>query len=116
MKDKQLIHIKEINSDKQPLWPVPQPITKRKTTDPLAISQDHFTYTFIMNSEILSVHFDKMRREIFLKGHNLKHLELKSNEIEALREVTQILESNEKGKEFSEDYLATLEGLLADKE
>lgn len=81
----------------------------------LAVYKNRATYTFIMNDEVASVHFDVTRGEIFFKGHNIKNLELTNEQKEALVMLQWILEEDEEGKQLLPSYLATLERVIADK-
>jgi len=86
-----------------------------KTPDSmLAVYKDRLTYTFIMDHEVASIHFDRRRGEIFYKGHNIKNLELNENQREALMSLMQILQDDSEGAEFLSEYQATLESLMAD--
>ncbi|MBI4211032.1 MAG: hypothetical protein HY540_00195, partial [Deltaproteobacteria bacterium] len=42
----------------------------------LAVFQDRFTYTFLFQHEVSSIHFDRRRGEIFYRGHNIANLVL----------------------------------------
>ncbi|MFH1873971.1 MAG: hypothetical protein ABH859_02155 [Pseudomonadota bacterium] len=87
---------------------------KVATDSMLAAYQNRFTYTFIMNDEVASIHFDRLRGEIFYKGHNINNLKLTPAQIQALKDLKQILAKEEKGKPFFSDYDATLAKCLAD--
>ena len=95
-----------------------RPAGKGKAKQPdsmLAIYKDRFTYTFIMNDEVASIHYDHRRGEIFFKGHNIKHLDLNQAQIGALQALRWLLEEDEQGRDFLAEYLATLERVFADK-
>ena len=81
----------------------------------LAVYKDRLTYTFVLEQEVASIHFDRVKKEIFFKGHNIHNLELNEAQIGALEAFKQILKVEERGKPFSKDYEATLGALLADK-
>jgi hypothetical protein len=81
----------------------------------LAILPDRATYTFILEDEVASIHFDRRRGEIFFRGHNIRHLELTQAQKEALGHVEEVLKGGEKGRELFPDYAATLARCLADK-
>ena len=81
----------------------------------IAIYKDRLTYTFIMEDEVASIHFDRSRGEIFFRGHNIARMNLKSDERKALIALIGVLEEDEQGHEFKEAYSATLDRVLADK-
>lgn len=81
----------------------------------LAVYGHRLTYTFIIDNEVASIHFDRGRGEIFYKGHNIKNLEFSEGQREAFFTLQDILQSDEEGREFLPAYLATLERCLADK-
>ena len=81
----------------------------------LAVYKDRLTYTFIMDGEVSSVHFDASRGEIFFKGHCIRNLELTDGQKEALVMLQWVLEEDEDGKVFLPSYLATLERAITDK-
>ena len=81
----------------------------------LAVYRDRFTYTFIMDKEVASIHFDKAKKEIFFRGHNILNMALSPEQVKALKAVQEILKEDEQGKLLFNDYVATLGGLLADK-
>ncbi|MBU4484356.1 hypothetical protein KKA47_02930 [bacterium] len=81
----------------------------------LAAYRNRMTYTFILGKEVASIHFDKEKREIFFKGHNLNNMALSEDQKEALFELTEILEKDPQGKKFVEDYKNVLHKCLAEK-
>lgn len=81
----------------------------------LAVYKDRFTYTFILDREVASIHYDQKRNEIFFKGHNIKNMELSKKQRLALLELADIIATDEKAKIFYQDYHATLAHILADK-
>lgn len=80
----------------------------------LAVLGDRVTYTFIMEDEVASIHFDRMRGEIFFKGHNIRHLTLSDRQREALLKMKEVLSGDEKAKVLFSDYSATLDRCLTD--
>jgi hypothetical protein len=91
-------------------------LKERVATDSiLAVFKDRFTYTFILNDEVSSIHFDRNRGEIFFKGHNINYMELSVPQRTALVSMEEILEADDQGKKLSASYAATLSRLLADK-
>lgn len=81
----------------------------------LAVYRDRFTYTFILENEVASIHFDRLRNEIFFSGHNIAHMELGKKQQEALKQVVSVLKADERAKELFSAYCATLDRVLADK-
>jgi len=81
----------------------------------LAVYRDRLTYTFILAKEVASIHFDKNRREIFFSGHNVMNMVLTPEQIKALKDLKAVLAEDEQGKLLFNDYVATLDHLLADK-
>lgn len=82
----------------------------------LAVYKDCLTYTFILDREVASIHFDRLRGEIFFKGHNLKNMELTDMQVQALNELKTVLAHDNRARQFLSDYKATLGRYLADKE
>lgn len=87
---------------------------KRLPDSVLAVHKDRFTYTFILDQEVSSIHFDRNRGEIFFRGHNIRHMELSERQREALTAMSSILEADEEGRELLSTYSATLARYLAD--
>ena len=85
------------------------------TDSVLAVFQERFTYTFMMNDEVASIHFDRRRGEIFFKGHNINYMDLSGPQRAALVAMEEILGVDDQGKTLAPAYSATLSRLLADK-
>ena len=81
----------------------------------LAVYKDNLTYTFILDREVASIHFDRMRGEIFFRGHNIRNMELTGRQMQALKDLQLVLAQDERGLPFLSDYKATLGKHLADK-
>lgn len=81
----------------------------------LAVRPDRATYTFILEDQVASIHFDRRRGEIFFCGHNIRHLELTDAQKTALGHMKEILKGDGRGMELYSDYAATLARCLADK-
>jgi hypothetical protein len=81
----------------------------------LAIHEGRATYTFILDDEVASIHFDLQRGEIFFKGHNIAHLDLTSSQKEALIRMKAVLAGDPKAQKLYSAYCATLDRCLADK-
>lgn len=80
----------------------------------IAVYNDRFTYTFITNNEVASVHFDKNSNKIFYSGHNIENMKLTKEQIKELSNVIKVLESDGEGRKLKEFYEATLGNCLAD--
>jgi len=80
----------------------------------LAVYKDRFTYTFILNKEVASIHFDAGSRKIYFKGHNIQNLKLKEEERNELVRLIDILEEDEEGRELRFLYEETLASIFAD--
>ena len=81
----------------------------------IAVFKDRVTYTFIMDEEVASIHFDRRRGEIFFRGHNIKNMHLSQKQVKALNVMREVLEADKQGRELYPAYSATLDRLLADK-
>lgn len=81
----------------------------------LAVYKDCLTYTFILEREVASIHFDRLRGEIFFRGHNLRNMELSETQIQALNDLKTVLAEDNRARPFLSDYNATLGRYLADK-
>lgn len=93
----------------------PEGAGQRAPDSMLASYEDRVTYTFIIEEEVASIHFDRKRGEIFFRGHNIRHLELSSLQIEALLRLEEVLKADEKARDLFPEYSATLTRCLADK-
>lgn len=80
----------------------------------IAVYKDRFTYTFIMNKEVASIHFDRKKNKIFFSGHNIENMPLTSEHKAELYSVIKVLETDENAIELKDAYQATLGSLLAD--
>jgi fructose-1,6-bisphosphatase len=80
----------------------------------LAVYKDRVTYTFILGKEVASVHYDRKRGEIYFSGHNIRNMELSDEQRQALMDMGMAMQADEKAKEFSSSYDATLARVLAD--
>ncbi|MBI4365408.1 MAG: hypothetical protein HY543_01165 [Deltaproteobacteria bacterium] len=81
----------------------------------LAVYKDRFTYTFIFQEEVASIHFDPVRKEIYFKGHNIRYMDLTDRHVEALLSLVEVLLQDREAKTFAVPYRETLARLLADK-
>ena len=87
---------------------------KPATDGLLAVYKDRLTYTFILEREVASIHYDRGKNEIFFKGHNIRNLELTRSQMASLMGLKSLLSQDEKGKAFLSDYEATLGRCLAE--
>lgn len=80
----------------------------------LAVYQDRFTYTFILDREVASIHYDRSKNEIFFKGRNIRNFEPGEEQKRALEGLKAILMRDERAKGLAAEYEATLYRILAD--
>lgn len=80
----------------------------------LAVYKDRLTYTFILGKEVASIHFDRLKRAIYFRGHNIKNFELSDEQIHALNGLKSVLKEDARGEPFFNDYDATLGAFFAD--
>ena len=57
----------------------------------LFIDKQRFTYTFLHEGEMASLHYDARRSEIFYKGHNIRNLNLTKLQINMFGKMTELL-------------------------
>ncbi|MBI2344422.1 MAG: hypothetical protein HYV02_08850 [Deltaproteobacteria bacterium] len=81
----------------------------------LAVYKERLTYTFILENEVASIHYDAGRREIFLRGHNIKFMPLSPPLLQSLWDLTEVLARDREGRALLAGYRETLGHLLADK-
>lgn len=91
-----------------------RPVGEKAADSMLAVFKDRATYTFILEDEVASIHFDRTRGEIFFKGHNIRHLTLSEGQINALNHMKEVLLTDAKAKRLLNSYSATLARRLAD--
>ncbi len=85
------------------------------TDSMLALYRGRLTYTFILEREVASIHYDQERGEIFFKGHNIRNMVLTGKQRQALMDLAEVLRAEQDARHFYSDYEATLARLLADK-
>lgn len=90
------------------------PAAEKAPDSVMAVYKDRVTYSFILDGEVASIHFDRGRREIFFKGHNILHLDLSESQKNALMQMREVLAADPKAKKLFNDYEATLGRCLAD--
>lgn len=71
-------------------------------------SSDKVTFTLVDEQEVISLHFDKSRRTIFIKGHNIKNIEITEKQRGYLSLFQQELEKNERTGHFVKSYSEVL--------
>ncbi len=70
-----------------------------------------FTYTFLLDGEVGSIHFDTQRAEIFYKGHNIRNMNLSETQINFLKQTVSLIA--EMGQlSLSEHYRACLSKVI----
>lgn len=114
MEEKRLSPLEQIKKTGGIAHEVKSPVG-RAVDSMLAVYRDRLTYTFIMNKEVASIHFDREKKEIFFRGHNILNIALSPEQIKALKDLQGVLAEDEQGKLLFNDYVATLGHLLADK-
>lgn len=80
----------------------------------LAVYKNRVTYTFVMNKEVASIHYDKDRQKIFFSGHNIINMKLTQKHKDELFNFIKVLADDPEGKILKSSYEATLGGLLTD--
>lgn len=91
--------------------------TKRipgKSDSLLAVYKGRFTYTFILDGEVASIHFDAEKGKIFFKGSHIINIELTESLKESLRKMGEILKIDDRVGELLGLYEATLERSMDD--
>lgn len=91
-----------------------QPKQGRPLDSMLAVYKEKITYTFILEEEVASIHFDRSRGEIFFKGHNIRHLTLTEPQRMALYQMQEVMAEDPRASALISDYAATLARALAD--
>ena len=95
-----------------PAFPTQHPLSVDLKGARLTSSQDKITYIFQLQGEVVSIHFDKKRSEIFFKGHNVMNLELDEGLAGSLRLLQNILLASEKERRFYKSYSEVLKKIL----
>ncbi len=88
--------------------------SNRRPDSMLAVYKNRFTYTFVLDSDVASIHFDKEKGEIFYKGRNIRHINLEKSQKAALYNVQYILSEDDEAECLLSSYLATLTAVLTD--
>jgi hypothetical protein len=95
-----------------PLPPLISPLSKGSQ---LVSFGDRITYIFAYGKEVGSIHFDRGRKEIFYKGHNIRNMELEDWQMQVMEKLRNVLQESENGKEFVSSYSQTLDKILLEK-
>lgn len=74
-------------------------------------SMDKVTYTFVDNQEVISLHFDKSKKAIFYKGHNISNVSLNPDQWRHLEIFQATLVEDPKAKDFVEPYKEILQSI-----
>ncbi len=74
----------------------------------LFLGKGRATLTFYRENEVASIHFDKERREIFYKGHNVNNMTLSEDKWESLQKFADFLPKEAKVEELKKAYLECL--------
>ncbi len=74
--------------------------------------RDRLTYIFAHDQEVGSIHFDKLRGDIFYKGHNIRHLSLEDWQWEALESLRVMLREHPKYQTLAVAYGMTLDKIV----
>lgn len=80
----------------------------------LAVYKDRFTYTFIIDAEVASIHFDQRRREIFFRGHNIQFMSITPAQARALHDLCEVLVADREARRLLPAYRETLALCMAD--
>ncbi len=72
-------------------------------------ANNKITFTFVANSEVVSLHFDSVRKTIFYKGHNVANLKLTPIQKEQLLQFKKELEKNPETESFAGPYSEVFE-------
>lgn len=75
-------------------------------------STDKVTYTFVADQEVISLHFDRLRKTIFYQGHNIDNLILGTEQIGYLEQFSQTITKNHETSDFVVPYSETLQSYL----
>lgn len=83
----------------------------------LFYSTDKVTYTFVSdNKEVISLHFDKVRKTIFYKGHNLSNFsDLTEEQVKHLALFREVISHDEKANSFLRSFDTTYHAHLKNR-
>lgn len=89
----------------------PPPISQQQ----LITFGERVTYTFASGREIGSIHYDRLRGEIFYKGHSVRHMELNEGQAQMLEKMRLILQNDPQTRRFAEGYGKTLDKIIVER-
>lgn len=98
--------------------PIPQVSSRftEKLMDTQWVAFGHrVTFTFVAGHEVGSVHFDRARHEIFLKGHNIRNMEIETWQWQILEKMRDVLKSHPKLRNFINPYSRLLDKIYQEK-
>lgn len=81
----------------------------------LASFGERVTYTFLHEGDVGSIHYDRMRGEIFYKGHNIRNMELSESHMQILEKMRSVLKNAPQESRFAETYGKTLDKIVLEK-
>ncbi|MBI2982429.1 MAG: hypothetical protein HYY44_09125 [Deltaproteobacteria bacterium] len=113
-----LSEMKERLSEKGVGTPPPwgeKPASPLPVVNRLVSFGEKITYTLLHQKEVVSIHFDRGRGEIYYKGHNLKNMEVSTKHLEVLEKLRLLLESSPDGKPFAQHYGQALDKIILQK-
>lgn len=70
------------------------------------------TYTFIDKKEVVSLHFDRQRKRIFYKGHNVDNLDLNQARVQHLEKFGSQMQKRPATRSYAGAYLKLLQSIL----
>lgn len=70
------------------------------------------TYVFAHEQDVGSIHFDRIKGEIFYKGHNIRHMTLEPWQWEVLESLRGMLHRGARYREFAVPYATTLDKIV----
>lgn len=73
------------------------------------------TYTFVDQKEVISLHFDRQRKAIFYKGHNILNIKLTSNQTQHLERFGVELHRDMGTRNFTNAFQKVLSAVTAQK-
>lgn len=80
----------------------------------LFTAPNRVTYTFVAEKEVVSIHFDLLRKTIFYKGHNVANiLPLDSAQLQHVGQFRHALEKDPAGHPFIQGFDTTLQEVLS---
>lgn len=80
----------------------------------LFLGKDRATLTFFLEEEVASIHYDKLRDEIFYRGHNVKNMTMDPRHWLALEKFGDYLEDDPRSTGLRRAYRRCLEHLRMD--